>query len=149
MYPPLSYPLFPKQIYLNGVLTVCLRTRWVSIQSATRCPHQLLCAGCGLGDTCCRLVYAKWSLMPLWLKKHKGFDTLCLPDPSRHLSGPKAYFRQKYPYARKGVYPLFRHFSNTCELSEFLCERFGYDWTDFSRPRPKRIRQSGDMQDLD
>ena len=61
----------------------------------------------------------------------------------------KVYFWQKYPYARKGVYPLFRHFSNTFELSEFLCERFGYDSTDFSRPRAKRIHQSGDMKDLD
>ena len=50
---------------------------------------------------------------------------------------------------RKGVYLLFRHFSNTFELSEFLCERFGYDSTDFLRPRPKRIHQSGDMKDLD
>ena len=41
------------------------------------------------------------------------------------------------------------HFSNTFELSECLCERFGYEWTDFSRPRPKRIHQSGDMKDLD
>ena len=69
--------------------------------------------------------------------------------PPRHLSGTKVYFWQKYPYARKGVYPLFRHFSNTFELSEILCERFGYDWTDFSCPRPKRIRQRGDMKDLD
>ncbi len=44
---------------------------------------------------------------------------------------------------------VFRHFSNTFELSEFLCERFGYDSTDFSRPKPKRIRQSGDIKDSD
>ena len=69
--------------------------------------------------------------------------------PPRHLSGPKVYFWQKYPYARKGVYSLFRHFSNTLELSEFLCEWFGYDSTDFSCPRPKLIHQSGDMKDLD
>ena len=42
-----------------------------------------------LRDTCCRLVYAKWSLMPLWLKKHSDFDTLCLPDTSR---GQKSIF---------------------------------------------------------
>ena len=84
-----QFQLFPKQIYLNGVLTVCLRTRWVCSPTGSRCADQLLCAGCGLGDTCYRLVYAKWSLTPLWLKKHNGFDTLCLPDTSR---GPKSIF---------------------------------------------------------
>ena len=67
---------------------------------------------------------------------------------ARHPSGPKVYFRQKN---QQGVYLQFRHFSNTgtFELSEFLCERFGYDSTDFSRPRAKQIRQSGDVKDLD
>ena len=48
-----------------------------------------------------------------------------------------------------GGFLLSRHFSNTFELSEFLCEWFGYDTTDFSCPRAKRIHQSGDMKDLD
>ena len=48
--------------------------------TVARCADQLLCAGCGLGDTCYRLVYAKWSLASLWLKKHNRFSTLCLQD---------------------------------------------------------------------
>ena len=92
---------FPKQIYLHGVLTFCLRTRWVLTPTVARCADQLLCAGCGLGDTCCRLVYAKWSLTPLWLKNRMVLTHYASQTPL----GAKSLFLAKISICSEGGVP--------------------------------------------
>ena len=76
---------------------------------------------------------------PIWFQK-KSFKKF----RSAGSKGPWA----RAQWAHWALGPIW-HFSNTFELSECLCERFGYDSTDFSCPRAKLIRQRGDMKDLD
>ena len=115
-------------------------------RSGARCADQLLCAGCGLGDTCYRLVYAKWSLMPLWLKKHSGVDTLCLPDTSR---GLKSIFGKNIHMLGRGCTLCFGTFQIHLSSQNFYVNDLGMTRPIFARPRAKRIHQSGDTKDLD
>ena len=73
-----SIVYFPKQWYTEGFWRLGKDIHECTGSSVAPVARQLLCAGCGLGDSRYAPVQTKWSLAPLSTEKHNGFSTNCL-----------------------------------------------------------------------
>jgi hypothetical protein len=94
-----TYIHSPNRVYTEGVLAVCLVAGWMRTRVRTGVRvGQLLCAGCGLGDTHLHPSQLK-HLFFICIRKN-GFDTFCsrtLVEPWRPRTASRILPDSKFP----------------------------------------------------